>query len=404
MHLTHLSLTHFRTFTRLDMALPEPPGVVLVVGDNAQGKTSLLEAVFYLATFSSFHASSDRQLINLLVAQQELSVARIVADFMRGGRTHRMEVRVILDAVGPSGRRVRKEVLVDGVKRSLGQAVGNFLAVLFLPQMMQIIEGGPEDRRRYLNLALSQVVPGYAEALSGYQQALQQRNALLKLLAERGGGREQLDYWDGLLTQHGATILLARLNAVQELERLATRIHLRLTRDQEVLRWVYQPSYDPLPQPEGQYRLALQTPVQRIGFTFEQLRTGFAERLLALRSEEIERGVTTIGPHRDELRFWSNGLDLGDFGSRGQVRTALLSAKLAEVAWMREKTGEWPVLLLDETLAELDVQRRADLLDSRDEVQQVLMTTTDLKLFPEPFVERSRVWWVQNGCVASGNR
>jgi DNA replication and repair protein RecF len=374
---------------------------VLVVGDNAQGKTSLLEAVFYLATFSSFHASSDRQLINLLIAQDALSVARIVAEYWRGGRTHRLEVRVILDAVGPSGRRVRKEVLVDGVKRGVGQAVGNFLAVLFLPQMMQIIEGGPEERRRYLNLALAQVVPGYAEALSNYQQALQQRNALLKLLAERGGPVEQLEYWDGLLAQYGATILLARLNAVQEMERLAARIHLRLTRNQEVLRWIYQPAYDPLPQPEGQYKLAIQTPVQRTGFTYEQLRRGFVERLLALRNEEIGRGVTTIGPHRDELRFWSNGLDLGEFGSRGQVRTALLSAKLAEAAWMREKTGEWPVMLLDETLAELDVQRRADLLESQDEVQQVLMTTTDLKLFPEEFVHSSRVWWVKDGCVTT---
>lgn len=403
MHLTHLSLTNFRAFSRLDMALPNPPGVVLVVGDNAQGKTSLLEAVFYLATFSSFHANSDRQLINLLAAQDALSVARIVAEYWRSGRMHRLEVRVILDSVGPTGRRLRKEVLVDGVKRTVGQAVGNFLAVLFLPQMMQIIEGGPEERRRYLNLALSQVVPGYAEALSSYQQALQQRNALLKLLSERGGAVEQLDYWDGLLAQHGATILLARLNAVQEMERLAARIHLRLTRNQEVLRWIYQPAYDPLPQPEGQYKLAIQTPVQRLGFTYEQLRRGFVERLLALRNEEIGRGVTTIGPHRDELRFWSNGLDLGDFGSRGQVRTALLSAKLAEAAWMHEKTGEWPVLLLDETLAELDVQRRADLLESQDEVQQVLMTTTDLKLFPQEFVDNCTVWWVQNGCVTAGD-
>jgi len=109
--------------------------------------------------------------------------------------------------------------------------------------------------------------------------------------------------------------------------------------------------------------------------------------------------VTTIGPHRDELRFLSNAIDLGDFGSRGQVRTALLSAKLAEVGWLKEKSGEWPVLLLDEILAELDVQRRADLLASQDEVQQVLMTTTDLHLFPADFVERAVVWQVQDGRV-----
>ncbi len=401
MHLTRLSLTNFRSFTRLDIDLPKPPKAILVVGDNAQGKTSLLEAIYYLATFTSFHASSDRQLINFMAAGESLAVARLVADFERGGRKRRLEVRIIQDAVGTTGSRTRKEILLDGAKRSVHEAVGVFSAVIFLPQMMRIIEGGPEERRRYLNLALSQAVPGYSEALSEYAQIVTQRNALLKQLAERGGAADQLDYWDDMLVQRGALLIQARIQAVHELERLAARIHQRLTRNAEVLRWLYQPAYDPLPQPEGQYALKLQTSVQRNGVSLEQIRNGFRERLAALHSEEISRGVTTIGPHRDELRFMSNGIDLGEFGSRGQARTALLSAKLAEVAWLKDKTGEWPVLLLDEILAELDVQRRADLLESQDEVQQVLMTTTDLGLFPPDFVERGIVWQVQDGRVSN---
>ena len=310
-------------------------------------------------------------------------------------------MRIIQDAVGPSGSRTRKEILLDGVKRSVHEAVGVFNAVIFLPQMMRIIEGGPEERRRYLNLALSQAVPGYSEALSEYTQVVTQRNALLKQLAERGGAGDQLDYWDDMLTQRGALLIQARIQAVHELEKQAARIHQRLTRNAEVLRWLYQPAYDPLPQPEGQYALKLQTSLQRNGISLEQIRAGFRERLRALRSEEIARGVTTIGPHRDDLRFVSNGVDLGEFGSRGQARTALLSAKLAEVAWLKEKTGEWPVLLLDEILAELDLQRRADLLASQDEVQQVLMTTTDLGLFPPEFVERGVVWQVSEGRVSN---
>jgi len=400
-HLTHLSLTNFRAFTRLDVNLPRPPKAILVVGDNAQGKTSLLEAVYYLATFTSFHASSDRQLINFMAAGENLAVARLVADFERGGRKRRLEVRIIQDAVGANGSRMRKEILLDGVKRNVHEAVGVFGAVIFLPQMMRIVEGGPEERRRYLNLALAQAVPGYSEALSEYSQIVTQRNALLKQLAERGGAADQLDYWDDMLARRGAQLILARIQAVHELERLAARIHQRLTRGAEVLRWLYQPAYDPLPQPEGQYALKLQTSVQRNGLTLEQIRSGFYEKLHALRSEEIARGVTTIGPHRDEMRFMSNGIDLGEFGSRGQARTALLSAKLAEVAWLKEKTGEWPVLLLDEILAELDVQRRADLLESQDEVQQVLMTTTDLGLFPQEFVQQGVVWQVKDGQIGN---
>jgi len=397
MHLTHLSLTNFRAFSRLDMDVPRH--ILLLVGDNAQGKTTLLEAVYFLATFTSFHASHDRQLINFLAEEENPPFARLVADFQRGGRGHRLEIRLIQDAVGANGARLRKEILVDGVKRSMQEAMGSFNAVLFLPQMTQILEGGPEERRRYLNLTLSQIVPGYAQALTEYVQVVSQRNALLKQLAERGGDSEQLTYWDVLLVQRGAFLIQARIRALNELERLSSRIHDRLTDGKEVLRLVYRPGYDPAAETRPQYSLPIETPVDRSCFTEEQIREGFLSRLRAARAEEIQRGVTTIGPHRDEVRFTANGIDLGDFGSRGQVRTALMALKLAEVAWMREKIGEWPVLLLDETLAELDLQRRADLLDALGDCDQALLTTTDLKLFNESFVRQCAVWQVQAGCV-----
>ncbi|HNT55558.1 MAG TPA: DNA replication/repair protein RecF [Anaerolineaceae bacterium] len=402
MYLTHLSLTNFRAFTRLDMDLPRR--ILLLVGDNAQGKTSILEAVFYLATFTSLHAQSDRQLINFLTAEESLAVARLVADFQRGDRLHRLEVRLIQEPVGPAGNRFRKEILLDGVKRTAQEAMGVFNAVIFLPQMMRIVEGGPDERRRYLNLALSQAMPGYAAALSEYSQALAQRNALLKLLAERSGSPDQLDYWDELIAGRGAVLIAARIQAVQEMERLAARLHQKLTHSEEVLRLQYQPSYDPLPHPEGQYALPIQTVVQRNGFTVEQIRQGFLAQLQARRSEELARGVTALGPHRDEMRFLSNGIDLGDFGSRGQIRTALLALKMSEAAWLHEKTGHWPVLLLDEILAELDTQRRADLLDTLGEGEQALLTTTDLKLFSPAFLEQSARWEVRAGqVVKAGN-
>ncbi len=397
MYLTHLSLSNFRSFARLDMDIPRR--VVLLTGSNAQGKTSLLEAIYFLAAFTSFQTHTDRQLVNFIEARKPLAVGRLVAEYVRGPSRHRLEVRLVLEAVGATGQRLRKEILLDGVKRPLAEVIGHFNAVIFVAQMTQIIEGGPDNRRRYLNLALAQAVPGYARQLSEYGEALTQRNALLKLLSERGGDPAQLDFWDDTLTRTGAAIILHRIEAIQEIEKLAVRLHRELTHATEVLRMHYQPAYDPLQPPNGQIALALSTPVQRNGMDGEQIRQGFLEALQKCRGEEIRRGVTTLGPHRDELRFLANGIDLSDYGSRGQVRTTLLALKLAEIEWMKARTGQWPVLLLDEVLVELDDQRRLDLLESLDKVEQAVLTTTDLNLFSADFVDKSELWEVESGEV-----
>jgi DNA replication and repair protein RecF len=401
MRLTHLSLTDFRNFARLDVDVP--PGATLLLGDNAQGKTSLLEAVYYLATFTSFHASHDRQLVNFIAGRQPLAVGRIVADYIRGGKSHRLEIRLIQEVTRTNGTRLRKEVLLDGSKRKIGEVIGHFNAVLFLPQMMQVIEGSPSGRRRYLDLLLSQTIPNYAATLSTYNKAVTQRNALLKSLAERGGDPAQLAFWDEQIAESGSVLIEARIHAVQELESLAAITHSDLTGGAEILRLVYQPAYDPLPQPPGQISLSLETPIDRTGVSRSEIEAGFRDALARKRGEEIARGQTTLGPHRDELRFLANGIDLGIYGSRGQVRTAMLALKIAEVSWMHGKTGHWPVLLLDEVLAELDPQRRADLLEQLAQAEQSLLTTTDLDLFTPAFVQNARRWYIREGRVAHVN-
>jgi DNA replication and repair protein RecF len=398
MYLTHFSLTDYRAFTRLDMDVPRR--ILLLVGDNAQGKTSILEAVYYLATFTSFHAANDRQLVNFIASQEALAVGRLVADFQRGENRHRIEIRLIQESAN-GGARLRKEILLDGVRKTAQAAMGHFNAVIFLPQMTRVIEGAPEERRRYLNLALSQALPGYARHLGDYTQLLTQRNALLKQLNERGGDADQLLYWDELLSERGAALMHARIKAVRELESFARRIHHRLTHAREVLRLQYLPAFDPLPNPDGQIALPLASQTDLSNFSQDQIRHGFRQRLEVLRREEIARGVTTIGPHRDELRIFANAIDLGHYGSRGQVRSALLALKLAEVSWLHEKTGHWPVLLLDEMMAELDLQRRADLLTTLKECEQILLTTTDLNLFSHEFVQANTVWQVAGGQVSA---
>ena len=263
---------------------------------------------------------------------------------------------------------------------------------LFLPYMTRIIEGGPEERRRYLNLALAQVVPGYAKALSEYSQSLNQRNALLKQIAERNSDVSQLDYWDNLLAEKGSILLFSRLKALKEMEIYANQIHRSLTNDQEILQFSFQPAMDDNFNSDDMYKKQEDV---------VQIKDYFLKTLQKEQREKILRGVTTIGPHRDELRFFVNDVDLGNFGSRGQIRTTMLALKLGELEFMKNRTKEKPVLLLDETLAELDQKRRERLLQAISEGDQTLLTTTDLKLFPPEFTKQSTVWQIQQGVIKS---
>jgi DNA replication and repair protein RecF len=398
MHLNRLSLTNFRTFSRLDLDIPRE--ILLLVGGNAQGKTTLLEAIYFLSTFTSFHASSDRQLINFTLPENALTVGRIVGEFSRQDSDHRLEVRLIREPNGTNGNtRFRKEVLLDGVKRKINQVVGQLNAVIFLPQMARIIEEGPSERRRYLDMVISQVSPRYVQHLSDYSATLTQRNALLKQLAERGGDLDQLAVWDGMLARHGAFIMKERIRTIRELEEEAKSLHYDLTDGKEVLRLDYQPAYDPIAVTNGQMALPVSTVADRSGIDIKEIENGMLTALRKLQREEIARGSTTIGPHRDELRFLSNQVDLGDYGSRGQGRTALLALKLAEVNWLKQRTGEWPVLLLDEIMSELDTTRRSDLLASLSECDQAILTSADLSMFKPDFVQTHHIWRVEGGMI-----
>jgi DNA replication and repair protein RecF len=397
MHLKRLSLTHFRAFTRLDIDFPRR--IILFTGKNAQGKTTILEAIAYLANFSSFHASTDRQLLNFNMPVEPVMVGRIIGEFERQGRDHSIEVRFIQEYNGQTQPRFRKQVLLDGVQKKIGELYGQFNVVNFLPQMSRIIEGSPSDRRAYLDEILSQVEPGYARNLFTYNKALSQRNALLKNLFENNGDLDQLEAWDEMLAQHGAVLMDGRIRALDELERQALGIHHRLTRESEVLRFHYEPSYNPIAKNDEQLFLPVQTENNLVGIDFRELEKGFKEALCKNRRQDLARGVTSIGPHRDEFRFLSNGIDLGHYGSRGQTRSALLSLKFAEVGWMKERIGDSPVLLLDEIMAELDPERREDLLKLVDEVDQAMLTTTDKNMFPSSFVNACETWTVHEGLV-----
>ena len=408
MHIAHLSLTNFRNYRRFESELP--PGDLILVGRNAQGKTSLLEAIHYLAGASSPHASSDRQLINWLAVRTDSQpFLKIVAEVNAADGLRKVDIRLELDEIGSTrDLRLRKSVYINGLKKRVGDLSGVVNAVLFLPQDMALVEGSPSARRRYLDATICQVDPVYCLALTEYGKVLSQRNALLKLFQERksngalsASDEGQLVFWDGQLCQHGAILIARRARALEEIELHATPVHRDLTEGAEHLRLAYQPAYDPV-EPQGeQMTLGLDVPVKRARVAQEEISVGMQARLQELRVDEVARGMTLIGPHRDELRFVASGVDLGIYGSRGQGRTAVLSLKLAEMAWMRDRSGEWPILLLDEVLAELDLARRHDLLQRINGVEQVLMTTTDIGLFGDEFRQKSNIWEVTAGTVSS---
>ena len=389
MIIRHLSLSNFRIFQRLEIDFPTR--LNLLVGGNAQGKTSILEAVHVLSLLTSPLAGHDREMVNFHSLSEDIAVGRITAEVEKESVPHAIEVRLILSNGNNGSRRLRKEVLLDGVKKKLLESIGFFNSVLFLPQMTRIIEDGPDERRKYLDQTLSQAIPGYVEALSAFNRALTNRNALLKQIFETGSDPAQLDYWDGILAMNGAVIMLARKQAIDGLTSRMAAHHTRLTDGKEGLRLSYLPS---LPDWFDLDKGDLKSDSETLG-------NYFLEALKKKSSEEIRRGVTTIGPHRDDMTFIANGLDLGVYGSRGQIRTAIMSLKLSEVYWLKDKTGETPVLLLDETLAELDNDRRTYLLEELKQNSQSLMTTTDLTLFDPSFVDACEVRTIRNGILSS---
>lgn len=396
MLLKQLSLTQFRMFAQLDADFT--PGTTILVGSNAQGKTSILEAIYYLTGANGVQATHDRELINFNTLDEETPFARMVAVIDTHGREQKIEIRLSLQTVGNRQRqRLRKEILINGVKRRVSDLAGVFNAVLFLPRDLDIVEGSPGNRRDFLDASLAQANPVYANALTEYRKVISQRNALLKQLRERQGKLQQLDFWDQRLCDHGALIMSERAHALSQLSGIAKQVHAELSRHNEDLELRYLPKYKPEHAESEQFQMTDGPQSQGTGFSREDLHAGLARKLTQIRRHEIQRGVSILGPHRDDFQFCVNGVDLGMYGSRGQNRTALLALKLAEIQWLKDRTGEWPVLLLDEVLAELDVERRSDLLERLKSAPQSLLTAADPDMFLQRFLKSATIWKVAGG-------
>ncbi len=424
MHLTRLVLTNFRNYSHLELDLAR--GLTLIQGNNACGKTTLLEAIFYVATGHSPHARAERELIRWGAATSEpIPFAHVEAHVERkNGNQTRLEIILVQandekgeaqpnprEGRGASSSRVSKRIRVNGVAKRALDLLGELTCVLFLPEDLDLVFGSPGDRRRYLDITLSQIDQRYARALSKYNQVLEQRNSLLRESQERRVNADELAVWDSQLVEEGAYLIARRANTIERYNQLITAIHPRLTDAREHLTLHYQ-SNALIEEAITNYQLPLSetaTHPERSAEGAESKGTPIAARFarqLELRhARELGAGLTLVGPHRDDVRFLiqrnsdENKIDATIYASRGQGRTIALSLKLAEVELMRAETGEDPVLLLDDMMSELDAPRRAALSQAVMDAPQAIITATDLEDFSPEFLARARIFAAENNAL-----
>lgn len=388
-YLSRLSLTGFRNHT--ETALDLRPGLTLFYGQNGHGKSNLLEAVYMLAIAKSPRSSNERELVNWGLSDsgghmQILGVGR------EDDSTVQAQIDVDVTGVAETGasKGFRKGLRVNGIKRSAIDFVGNINIVFFEADDLEIIHGSPGNRRRYLDILISQSDPTYLKSLSRYSQVVSQRNQLLRRVREGVSEEDELTFWDERLAYEGSRVIDARRRSVDGLNDHAVPAHSELT-DGDELSLKYKPrisvSSDHAPDVTE--------------MNADMIEREMAKSLPALRRREIAQGITVIGPHRDDLDIFLNGNPAQSYASRGQSRTIALSLKLAEAVFVREVTGRSPVLALDDILSELDPRRRELVLESATKHQQVLLTATEPGIVPDAYVKEAVVFKVTNGVVTS---
>ncbi len=403
MYISRLGLTNFRNFRHLDLELPQGP--VVLFGSNAQGKTSLLEAIYLLAIAKSFRADNEREVVNwcaaieegqavvsVTVAKQDTTLRVIIGyqciptaaasqESTSGKNITTPPAGLASRPIGKPPFVVRKEIRVSRAKRSALELVGLVNAVLFSAEDLQLIYGPPSLRRRYLDILLSQISSAYLKGLQHYQRVLYQRNQLLKLLQAKRASEKELDFWNEELISEGSRIVWQRHQAMSALSSLAQERHAELTGQGNKLLLEYRPT---IPSDSS----------------LEEVEHHFRKALELVRERELHLGATVVGPHRDDFKLLDGDVDMGIFASRGQARTLALTLRLAEAAYLASTQGEEPILLLDDVLSELDISRRSRVLDAALKYHQAIITTTDLDPFTKSFLANATSFRVEGGKVA----
>ena len=357
MHLARLQLSNFRSWS--DLGVDLSPGITLISGPNAAGKSNLIEAIYLLATLRSTRAQTEGELIRWDAEHPQ--VMRVAGSAIVGSEAVDVEVALAARAGGSAGTArqrsgaplTNKRIRVNGVARRASDALGAIRAVQFTTLDLDLLTGSAAVRRRYLDVAVGQLQRSHAANLSRYQRALSQRNALLKRIAERRAAEAELQQWDELLETSATPIWEARSEAAAQLSAFATERHaaLRSPEDQvEILSLTYSPARD--------------------------------QSLRETRRRDLARGTSSVGPHRDELLIDLDGRPAANFASRAQQRAVALSMRLAEADFLAARSSDSPILLLDDVFSELDPPRRMRTAEAVAAIEQVVLTTADPLVIP----------------------
>jgi DNA replication and repair protein RecF len=400
--LRELTLVNFRNYVRLMFA----PGDVVTVlrGDNGQGKSNILEAIYFLATTRSPRTTSEREVVHWKARRDPLPFARLEARIAKEELDLHIEILIRAEADGAASERggngavptipsVAKQIKVNGLPTRAVELIGQVNVVLFTPDDVTLVAGPPAGRRRYLDITSSQVSGLYLRTLQRYNRVVVQRNHLLRQVRERRQPRERLEFWNGELVTAGTLVVARRLEMLARMNQELGPIYRQLSGGQQALEIVYQATSC------GESGEPPAAGAATDGQVSTELAERYAARLQEVVGREIEQGVSIVGPHRDDFQFLVDGVDLNTYGSRGQQRLAVLSLKLAEGQFMRAESGEQPILLLDDILSELDPSRRGFVLEQAGREGQTIITTTDLADFPADLLERAAVYRVEQGAL-----
>ncbi|GGC94799.1 DNA replication and repair protein RecF [Thalassobacillus devorans] len=368
MYIKDIKLRSFRNYERIQLEFDDKVNVI--IGENAQGKTNLMEAIYLLAFTKSHRTPRDKELI-----QWDEEYAKIEGSIYK--RNRRFPLEIILSKKG------KKAKLNHLEQKRLSDYIGALNVVMFAPEDLNLVKGSPQVRRRFIDMEIGQIQPAYIYHLGQYQKVLKQRNHLLKdLQRHRRTDKTMLYVLTDQLIEHASTLLERRFKFLKLLRNWAGPIHESISRQLEQLEVLYDASV------EVSEAMDLETISNR-----------YQEKFSKIEDKEIDRGTTLAGPHRDDLIFHVNGKDVQTYGSQGQQRTTALSLKLAEIELIHSEVGEYPILLLDDVLSELDDFRQSHLLHTIQGKVQTFVSTTSIDGIEHHVLKEAEIFRVENGTI-----
>ncbi|MFD1040323.1 DNA replication/repair protein RecF [Virgibacillus byunsanensis] len=368
MHIEHLKLKNYRNYQQLDISFDDKINVI--IGENAQGKTNLMEAIYVLAFTKSHRTPREKELI-----RWDQEYAKIEGRITKRKQTFPLEI--VVSTKGKKAKLNRIE------QKRLSDYIGAMNVVMFAPEDLTLVKGPPQIRRRFIDMELGQIQPRYIYHLGQYQKVLKQRNHLLKQMQRNiKQDRTMLKVLTEQLVEHAATLLERRFIFLDLLRKWASPIHHGISRKLEQLEIMYDSTIE------------VSEEVNK-----EKIESIYLHKFLEIEEKEIERGTTLIGPHRDDLKFYVNNKDVQTYGSQGQQRTTALSVKLAEIELIYNEVGEYPVLLLDDVLSELDDYRQSHLLNTIQGKVQTFVSTTSVDGINHETLQQAELFYVNDGTV-----